>query len=391
MLDTFYKTHDYLLEHLEVPVQRLLMKEINWQDRLIAIKGSRGIGKTTFLLSYAKDYYGLSRECLYVNFNNFYFSRNTLLEFAGEFVQQGGKLLLLDQTFKYENWASEIRACYDTYPNLHIVFSASPIMRLMEESNPLYGVVKMYNLRGLSFREYLNLQAGQQFPIYTLRDIMLYHEEIAQRIVNRVNPLWYFSDYLHHGYYPFFLEKQNFQEALLKIMNMTLEVDISLVKQIDVTYLPKIRQLLYSFLENTPCQLNVLSLSEQLGMSRATIMNYIKYLKEARLLNMLYMPEKQYPLKPQRVYMQNTNLLYSLPTRQVEPQAVAETFFYNAVHANHKVNATDHNALFVVDGVNYFNVSVHPSVKTSYRMTAVADLKVGTGNKVPLWLFGFLY
>ncbi len=391
MLDTFYKTHDYLLEHLEVPVQRLLMKEINWQDRLIAIKGSRGIGKTTFLLSHAKDYYGLSRECLYVNFNNFYFSRNTLLEFAGEFVQQGGKLLLLDQTFKYENWASEIRACYDTYPNLRIVFSASPIMRLMEEGNPLYGVVKMYNLRGLSFREYLNLQAGQQFPIYTLRDIILYHEDIAQRIIDRVNPLWYFSDYLHHGYYPFFLEKQNFQEALLKIMNMTLEVDISLVKQIDVTYLPKIRQLLYSFLENTPCQLNVLSLSEQLGMSRATIMNYIKYLKEARLLNMLYMPDKQYPLKPQRVYMQNTNLLYSLPTRQVEPQAVAETFFYNALHANHKVNATDHNALFVVDGVNYFNVSVHPAVKTSYRMTAVADLKVGTGNKVPLWLFGFLY
>lgn len=391
MLEAFYKTHDYLLEHLDVPVQRLLMKEINWQDRLIAIKGCRGVGKTTFLLSYAKDYYGSSRECLYVNFNNFYFARNTLLDFAGEFVQHGGKVLLLDQAFKYERWAEEIRACYDTFPNLHIVFSASPVMRLMEDNNPLHDIVKMYNLRGLSFREYLNLQAGQQFPVYTLRDIMLHHQDIAQRIVDRVNPLWYFPDYLHHGYYPFFLEKQNFQEALLKIMNMILEVDVLLIKQIDVTYLPKLRQLLYAFLEGTPCQLNVLSLSEQLGMSRATIMNYIKNLKDARLLNLLYTQDKQYPLKPQRVYMQNTNLLYSLPTRQVEPQAVAETFFYNALHAAHKVNATDHNALFVVDGVNYFNVSARPNVKSSYRMTAVADLKVGEGNKVPLWLFGFLY
>ena len=391
MLEAFYKTHDYLLQHLDVPVQRLLMKEINWQDRLIAVKGCRGVGKTTFLLSYAKDYYGTSRECLYVNFNNFYFSRNSLLEFAGEFVQHGGKLLLLDQTFKYEHWAEEIRACYDKFPQLHIVFSASPVMRLTEENNPLHVVLKMYNLRGLSFREYLNLQAGQQFPVYTLRDIILHHEDIARRIVDKVNPLWYFPDYLHHGYYPFFLEKQNFQEALLKIMNMILEVDVLLIKQIDVTYLPKIRQLLYAFLEDSPCQLNVLSLSEQLGMSRATIMNYIKYLKDARLLNLLYTPEKQYPLKPQRVYMQNTNLLFSLPTRQVEPQAVAETFFYNAVHVNHKVNATDRNALFVVDGVNYFNVSARPSVKPSYRMTAVADLKVGEGNKVPLWLFGFLY
>lgn len=391
MLEAFYKTHDYLLQHLDVPVQRLLMKEINWQDRLIAVKGCRGVGKTTFLLSYAKDYYGTSRECLYVNFNNFYFSRNSLLEFAGEFVQHGGKLLLLDQTFKYEHWAEEIRACYDKFPQLHIVFSASPVMRLTEDNNPLHDVVKMYNLRGLSFREYINLQAGQQFPVYTLRDIILHHEDIARRIVDKVNPLWYFPDYLHHGYYPFFLEKQNFQEALLKIMNMILEVDVLLIKQIDVTYLPKIRQLLYAFLEDSPCQLNVLSLSEQLGMSRATIMNYIKYLKDARLLNLLYTPEKQYPLKPQRVYMQNTNLLFSLPTRQVEPQAVAETFFYNAVHVNHKVNATDRNALFVVDGVNYFNVSARPSVKPSYRMTAVADLKVGEENKVPLWLFGFLY
>lgn len=391
MLEAFYKTHDYLLAHLDAPVRRLLMDEIDWSDRLIAIKGCRGVGKTAFLLSYAKERFGDSRECLYVNFNNFYFARHTLVEFAAGFVQNGGKTLLLDQTFKYENWSKELRECYDRFPALHIVFSASPVMRLVDDNDDLRDVVKMYNLRGLSFREYLNLQAGQSFPTYTLRDIMMRHEELAQEIVQKVNPLWYFSDYLHHGYYPFFLEKRSYSETLLKTMNMMLEVDILLVKQIDIAYLPKIRQLLYLLLEDAPCIPNVLRLSTELDMSRATIMNYIKYLKDARLLNLLYMQGKCFPMKPQKVYMQNTNLLFSLPTRQVEPQAVAETFFYNALHACHKVNATDRNAMFVVDGVNYFNVSARPSVKTGFRMTAIDNMEIGTGNRIPLWLFGFLY
>lgn len=391
MLEAFYKTHRYLVEHTDAPVRRLLMDEIDWSHRLIAIKGSRGVGKTTFLLMYAKEQFGTSAECLYVNFNNFYFAQHSLVEFAGEFVQNGGKTLLLDQIFKYEQWSEELRICYDKYPGLHIVFTASPVMRLTEENPDLCDIVRMYNLRGFSFREYLNLQSGQSFPTCTLQQILSDHEQIAAGIVGKVNPLWYFPDYLRHGYYPFFLEKRNFDETLLKTMNMMLEVDILLVKKIEIGYLDKIRKVLYSMILETPCALNVSRLSESIDTSRATIMNYIKYLKDARLLNLLYPDDKQFPAKPRKVYMQNPNLLYTVPSGQIDKQALAETFFYNALHACHKVNATDRNAMFVVDGVNYFNVSARPSVKTGFRTTAIDNMEIGTGNRIPLWLFGFLY
>ncbi len=391
MLEAFYKTHRYLVEHTDAPVRRLLMDEIDWSHRLIAIKGSRGVGKTTFLLMYAKEQFGTSAECLYVNFNNFYFAQHSLVEFAGEFVQNGGKTLLLDQIFKYEQWSEELRICYDKYPGLHIVFTASPVMRLTEENPDLCDIVHMYNLRGFSFREYLNLQSGQSFPTCTLQQILSDHEQIAAGIVGKVNPLWYFPDYLRHGYYPFFLEKRNFDETLLKTMNMMLEVDILLVKKIEIGYLDKIRKVLYSMILETPCVLNVSRLSESIDTSRATIMNYIKYLKDARLLNLLYPDDKQFPAKPRKVYMQNPNLLYTVPSGQIDKQALAETFFYNALHACHKVNATDRNAMFVVDGVNYFNVSARPSVKTGFRTTAIDNMEIGTGNRIPLWLFGFLY
>ena len=392
MLETFYLTHKYLVEHNEAVVRRRLMDEVDWSDRLIAIKGSRGVGKTTFLLSYAKEHFGAdSRECLYVNFNNFYFAEHTIVEFAGEFVDNGGKTLLLDQIFKYHNWAKELRACYDMYPTLQIIFTGSTVMRVTEENPYLHDIVKMYNLRGFSFREYLNLQAGKAFPTYTLQEIISNHENIARDISNEVNPLWYFSDYLRHGYYPFFLEKRNFSETLLKTMNMMLEVDILLITQIDTGYLEKIRKILYLMLEQSPCSLNVSRLSDAIDTSRATIMNYIKYLKDARLLNLLYVEEKQYPQKPQKVYMQNTNLLYALPTRQVSEIAVAETFFYNALHSAHKINATERTAQFIVDSHYSFNVVEHLSQKPFFRLTAVNNIEIGKANQIPLWLFGFLY
>lgn len=391
MLEAFYRTHHFLLEHLQAPIRRKLMDEINFSDRLIAVRGCRGVGKTTFLLAYAKEHFGYSQECLYVNFNNFYFTHYTLVDFAAEFVAIGGRVLLLDQVFKYVNWSHELRECYDRFPNLHIVFAASPVMDLLRNNPELQEFVQVYNLRGLSFREYMNLQSGQSFPAFALKDIMGDHENIARQIVEKVNPLWYFPDYLNHGYYPFFLEKNNYSEMLLKTMNMMLEVDILLVKQIDITYLQKIRGLLYRILEDAPCSPNISELADMLQMSRATVINYLRYLHEARLINELYQEGKDYPTKPAKIYMQNTNLCYALPTRQVEPQAIAETFFYNAFGGKHIVNATEKQGLFVVDKANYFNVSAKASIKPTFRMTAMGDIPVGDGNRIPLWLFGFLY
>lgn len=392
MLDSFYQTHKYLVEHVDAPIRRLLMDEIDWRDRLIGIKGCRGVGKTTFLLSYAKEKFGSSRECLYINLNNFFFTSHTLVEFAGEFVKAGGKTLLVDQTFKMPNWSEQLMKCHYMYHELHIVFSASPVMRLVEDNKEIGEIVTMYNLRGFSFREYLNLQAGTHFKPMTLDEILEHHYELARTVCEKVHPLWYFQDYLHHGYYPFFLENRCFSETLLKTMNMMMEVDVLLIKQIDVAYLQKIRQLLGIMIEESPCSVNVSSLSERIDTSRATVLNYLKNLKDARLLNMLYSAEKKFPQKPQRIYMQNTNLAFAASNHPLKPQVIAETYFYNTMHCRHKVTAPDTNAHFLVDGRHLFDVYDREPNKPGVRLMAVGGVEnTAIPNHIPLWLFGFLY
>lgn len=173
----------------QCPVRRDLMDEIDWNDRLIGIKGTRGVGKTTFLLQYAKEKFGTDRSCLFINMNNFYFSGHGIVEFAAEFQRRGGKVLLIDQVFKYPEWSKELRMCYDRFPNLKIVFTGSSVMRLKEENMELRDIVKSYNLRGFSFREYLNLQTGMKFHAYPLEEILSNHEQIAKGILSKVRPL----------------------------------------------------------------------------------------------------------------------------------------------------------------------------------------------------------
>ena len=384
-----------MVEHVNVPTRRVLMDEINWKDRLIAIKGGRGVGKTDFLLNYAKEQRLLapeeSKHTLYVNFNDFYFTEHSLVEFAGQFVAAGGRTLVIDQAFKYPNWSKELSQCFYRYPSLRIIFTASSVMRLIEDNKDIGTIVHSYNLRGFSFREYLNVTLGLKLPVFTLEDILKRHVEIAQQICQRIKPLQYFNDYLHHGYYPLFLEPHDFSESLLKMMNMILEVDVLLIKQIEVSSLPKLRKLLYLMLQETPCSLNVSNLAQAIDCSRSTTMNYIKYLKDARLLNMLYPEDKQFPLKPTKVYMQNTNLCYATSTRNIDRQTIAETFFYNALHGNHKINATDRSAMFIIDGQYYMDALATTPSKTGIRYCAIADLEQGSQKNIPLWLFGFLY
>ena len=410
MLDSFFKIHDYLVSHSEAPIRRLLMDEIDWNDRLIAIKGGRGVGKTDFLLARAKDIErqfseaeadkypkrskkkaSAVRPCLYVNFNNFYFTDHTLFDFAGAFVKAGGQYLLLDQMFKYPNWSKELRQCYNRYKNLHIIFTASPVMRLIEDNRDLSDIVKMYNLRGFSFREFLNLKTGLHLQPIPLETIIHSHASISREICETINPLNYFEAYLHHGYYPSFLENKSFEETLLKTMNMMLEVDVLLIKQIEVANLVKLRKLLYVMLNEAPATLNISNISAAINTSRATTMNYIKYLQDARLLNLLYMEGRTFPMKPSRVYIQNTNIAQTITTRELTPQDIYETYFYNAITSRHTINATERNAMFIVDGKHYFDVYAERQTADSIRPCAIGTLDIGKGNFIPLWLLGFLY
>ena len=395
-MESFFRTHTNLVEHTKAPVRRTLMDEIDWNDRLIGIKGSRGVGKTTFLLQYAQENFeSTERSCLYINMNNFYFQGCGIDEFAASFVQNGGKVLLIDQVFKQPNWSTELRRCYDNFPDLKIIFTGSSVMRLKEENPELNGIVKSYNLRGFSFREFLNLKTNQHFRAYTLNEILKDHERIVKQILPNASPNKYFKDYIHHGFYPFFLENCNFSENLLKTMNMMTEVDILLIKQIELKYLTKIKKLFYLLATEGQCAPNISNLAHEIKTSRATVMNYIKYLADARLINIIYPVGQDFPKKPAKVMMHNTNLQYVIYPNKASEQDLMETFFVNCMWKDHIVNQSTKDHFFIVDDNKKFRIcdakSEHKIRYNNDTLYARYHTEVGHDNKIPLWLFGFLY
>lgn len=396
-MEAFFRTHEYLVEHTNAPVRRTLMDEIDWRDRMIGIKGARGVGKTTFLLQYAKENYDVkNRECLYINMNNFYFQGRGIHDFAGEFYNNGGKVLLIDQVFKHPEWSSELRRCYDTYPELKIIFTGSSVMRLKEENPELNGIVKSYSLRGFSFREFLYLKTGLSFPIYDLQEIIDHYEEIETKIREKVNPMDFFPDYLHHGFYPFFLEQRNYSENLLKTMNMITEVDILLIKQIELKYLTKIKKLFYLLATSESKTPNISNLASEISTSRATVMNYIKYLADARLVSVIYPPETTFPQKPVKVMVYNTNMMHAIYPIKAGLQEQMETFFVNSLSKSHIINQRSRDTAYIVDGRQKFKICDAQKAhrqrhKNSDTIYTYYNTEADKTKRLPLWMFGFLY
>ena len=395
-MEAFFRTHAYLVEHTNATLRRTLMDEIDWDDRMIGIKGTRGVGKTTFLLQYAKEKFARGdRQCLYINMNNFYFQSRGIADFAADFVNHGGKVLLIDQVFKQPDWSSELRKCYDRYPELKIIFTGSSVMRLKDENPELNGIVKSYNLRGFSFREYLNIITGNHFKAYSLDEILSQHENIVKEILPLVSPSQHFRNYIHHGFYPFFLEQRNFSENLLKTMNMMTEVDILLIKQIDLKYLTKIKKLFYLLSLNPTKAPNISQLAQDIETSRATVMNYIKYLADERLINMMYLVGDDFPKKPSKIMMHNPNLMYTIYPIVGDEQVAMETFFVNALWKDHLVNQGNKEQFYIVDEKRKFRIcDARGTNKVRYNNDTIYaryNTEVGKDNKIPLWLFGFLY
>ena len=268
-------------------------------------------------------------------------------------------------------------------------------MRLKEENPELNGIVKSYNLRGFSFREFLNLMTGNQFHSYSLDDILHNHERIVQESLQKVSPMRYFQDYIHHGLHRFCQEQRNYSENLLKTMNMMTEVDILLIKQIELKYLTKIKKLFYQLAEEGPKAPNVSQLANDIETSRATVMNYMKYLTDARMLNMIYPVGEDFPKKPSKVMLHNSNLLYAIYPINVEKQDAMETFFVNSLWKDHTVNQAGKDAHYIVDGDKRFRIC---DAKNDAKMRKNDDTyyaryntEVGHDNQLPLWLLGFLY
>lgn len=267
---------------------------------MIGIKGPRGVGRTSFLLQYAKENFDPRlRQCLYINLNSFYFQAHGIVDFAGRFVAEGGQVLLIDQAFKLPDWCEQLATCYHKYPYLRIVYTTTSVnMNEEAETSELSSISRTYVLHGFSFREYVNLVTNENFSAYTFDQLLENYNHIVRSITQKVQPWHYFQDYLQHGYYPFFLENHNFTEALLKAMNNMIEVDLLLNKQIELKYLSRIKKLFYLLAIGDPSSPNVSKLAQEIGTSRATVMNYLKYLEETRLINMVHREGETFPKSP---------------------------------------------------------------------------------------------
>lgn len=390
-MEAFFKTHAYLVEHTQAPVRRALMDEINWNDRLIGIKGSRGVGKTTFLLQYAREHFSVNdRKCLYINMNNFFFQGKSLVDFAGEFHRNGGQVLLIDQVYKLPDWEKELRHCFERYTGLKIIFTGSSVMQL-EDNSELNGICVSYHLKGFSLREFINLRTGLSLSSYTLEDILTRHEMIAANILRQVNPLEHMRAYMKHGYYPFFLEQTNFSENLLKTMNMMVEVDILLIQQIELKYLNKLKKLLYLLAIAGPSAPNVSQLAADVQTSRATVMNYFKFLSDARLINMIYRKGELSAKKPARITLHNTNLLFAIFPRFCDEEMLYDTFFQQNLCSMHNVSAGDRSCGFYVDGKRFRICNEEPHRFSGDVYYVRNGITKGHDKQIPLWLFGFLY
>ncbi len=393
-MEDFINTHNSLLESTESSLSRELLKQINWSDRLICIKGFRGVGKTTFILEYIKQFYEEDNTVLYINLNNFYFTKRKIYSFADEFSKLGGKVLIFDQIQKYPEWSAELKKCYHEIPDLKIIFTSSPVLRVVEGNPDLEGIAHIYHLEGLSFREFLNYNTNQNFKAYSLPEIIKNHEEIAKEIIGKVKPLAYFGQYLKYGYFPYFMIDPNFFNIkLLKNINLALEIDVPYLNQIELKYLSKLRKLLHIIALETPLNPNISKLAAAVETSRATIMNYLKYLKNARLINLLYNDGNNgddQMRKPDKIYLQNTNLLYAVAPNNIENLNLRHTFFYNQLGYQNSISC-NLKSDFLVNNTYSFYVGGRKTEAPSGSYAAADMIEIGKGAKIPLWLFGFLY
>ena len=392
-MEHFFESHKLLVNAGDNWIVRELYHEIDWSARIIGIKGFRGVGKTTFLLNFIREQYGDSRDCLYVNLNDFYFSKRRIFSFADEFYKRGGKVLVLDQIHKYPDWSNELRQCYDELPGLQLIFSSSPVLRIFDGNGNLKDIAKIYHLEGLSFREFLNYRSGSNFGKLSLTDILVRHKEIVPDIICDMRPLAYFPEYLKSGYYPYFIRNHEFySESLLRHVNLALEIDVTYLNQIELKYLPKLRKLLQLIGAQMPFSPNVSKISAEIETSRTTVLNYLNYLKDARLIDLLFENGNNGQLqKPEVVYLHNTNLLHIIAPDNINNRNLRTTFFYNQVGYQNSVKSSK-SSDFRVNNQFEFVVGGKYTQAEGENCFAAADMiETGEGNVVPLWLFGFLY
>ena len=397
-MESLFEKHRNRLLVTDTTFVRSIMDTIHWESRLTGIKGARGVGKTTIMLQHIKSNYFNDETALYVSLDNIWFAKNSLTSLADYFIRRGGKRLYLDEVHKYPGWAQEIKNLYDDYPGLHIVFTGSSLLDILNARADLSRRAIVHTMQGLSFREFLSMTTGKEFSIYPLTEILNNHIEITNDILVTIKPLQHFERYLQFGYYPFFTEVPGlYHQRIEEIINMILEIELPSMRGVENSHIPKIKKLLQIIAESVPFIPNISKLSERAGISRVTLLSYLIYLQEVRLINSIYRDSEGITRlqKPDKLYMENTNIQHALSPHKIDKGTTRETFIVNQLMHSHTVEYAVTGDL-LVDGqftieVGGRNKNMSQIASTPDSWIAADNIEFGSFNRIPLWLFGFLY
>ena len=398
-METLIAKHNRLLDLTKTNFIRSLMHDIDWNLRLIAIRGARGVGKTTLILQYIKTKYGRNTsDALYISLDSIYFLTHTLSECINEFYQKGGKHIFIDEVHKYPNWSREIKNIYDEYPDLKIVFTGSSLINILNAEADLSRRCISYTMQGLSYREYLELFRGYSLPRYTLDEIINNPTNAIDNIISQIKPLQWFDDYLRNGYFPFKTENGEYYHIRVEnTINMILDIELPQLCNVDLGNIRKIKTLLAILASDVPMMVDISKLSALSSITRATLLSYLQHLERAKLINLLYADDTSIKKmqKPDKILMDNCNLLKVLALKEPNIGTLRETFFCNQLGYQHQVEYSkqgdfliDHQITFEIGGQAKEGKQV-AAVENAYIVAD--DIEYSYGNKLPIWLFGLLY
>lgn len=397
-MNTLLEQSEYLLSNTNLAFKRFLFDEIKWKSRLIGIKGARGTGKTTLGLQWLKDQGLPATKAAYFSLDDLYFTNHSLKETVTQFHKEGGKILVLDEVHKYKNWSTEIKNIYDVYSGIKIIFTGSSIIDISRQEADLSRRAVVYELPGLSYREFLLLKYNIQLPIFSLDTILKEATTLRSLFLNSFRPLEYFNEYLQTGYYPFMMEgNETVHQKINQLIRTIVEYDMAELKDFDIRNAKKVLQLMYVIAQQVPFKPNLVTLSEKTDIHRNSLNNYLHYLEKAKLISTLQPAGKSTAVlqKPEKIYLDNTNLLFALAEQQVDTGNLRETFFLSQINVMSKITMPKQGDFFVD---NKYTFEVGGKDKSRKQIADIknawvvkGDLEYPIGNDLPLWIFGLLY
>lgn len=377
--------------------KRSLYNEINWDVRVIGIKGEKGVGKTTLILQHIKETFDNPDDALYVSMDNLWFSTHSIIDLVDLLYAKGVYFLYLDEVHKCPDWTALLKNLYDNYPKLNIVYTGSSMLRIDNSKVDMSRRQTLYRLHNLSFREYLEYEGIGGFRSFSLAEILENHVKLAMEITSKVKILKYFPDYLSKGMYPFYRESgTDFHIRLAEAVSQTLESDLPIVEDVTFETVQKAKRLLMIIAESLPFVPNVSKLCEALGTTRDSCLKILYALDKAGVLNLLTAELKNYKklVNPDKIFLGNPNIMYALGGK-TETGTIRETFFANQAGANYSLQYPKKGD-FLANGKYLFEVggsgkSFEQIKDEPDSFLAVDETEIGIGNRIPLWLFGFLY